>query len=682
MVQPITLYLCGGFNKFQYNHELYHKPLNYIFGKRLFQYTLSPLAANSSPEHPVYIILHQELAQQNLPAEIHKSFPHAHFVFYTLPYITRGPIESAFLALQHFQFPPETPLVFFDNDVLYTKGALGWFYGKIGGGGIKGEGAVVYSGEIPHQQNHPFCYVQFDKDDDNNNTTAGTIRKLYEKRETGGDYACVGIYVFRCSHRIQSGIQEYLRLGHSGVLYFSHLINWLIQSQHAHFEGFCLPERPGMMGTPQQALRLFQENPQRFPSCRLCFDLDNTLVSYPTRPNDYTTCQPLPERIAFLQNCYTAGHHIILSTARRMRTHKGNVNAVLADIGALTFQQLRDFNIPYHEIHFGKPDADFYIDDKAINPYHPDWVSSMGFFHLNPNPKQLINQLPSNKHNQIIRLNEQCVQKRGATRYLSAQATYLKTIYERGELVEQAVYFPRLYDAYEDDGMTILEMEYVKGIPYYKLYQAGLMTTAILQKALDALDCFHSVALNGEELSWLEREVRKNWYDKLEERLRTESVYANWQERDSIVKPIMEKLREYCEGDRMKENCVGLIHGDFWFSNLIWQFNGRVKAIDPRGKVGAREYIGGDAWYDWAKLYQSLMGYDGIVHRGQDERGEEVCNARDLRAFFEGEFERRYGIGSVESLAWLTRGLILGTFPFIEGFNEEMREALCGLLVE
>ena len=44
----------------------------------------------------------------------------------------------------------------------------------------------------------------------------------------------------------------------------------------------------------------------------------------------------------------------------------GNVPAVIADIGEVTINQLRDFGIPYHEICFGKPYAHFYVDDLAV----------------------------------------------------------------------------------------------------------------------------------------------------------------------------------------------------------------------------------------------------------------------------------------------------------------------------
>ena len=49
-----------------------------------------------------------------------------------------------------------------------------------------------------------------------------------------------------------------------------------------------------------------------------------------------------------------------------MKTHKGNLGGVIADIGRVTFDTLEKFDIPYDELYFGKPHAHFYIDDNAF----------------------------------------------------------------------------------------------------------------------------------------------------------------------------------------------------------------------------------------------------------------------------------------------------------------------------
>jgi hypothetical protein len=69
--------------------------------------------------------------------------------------------------------------------------------------------------------------------------------------------------------------------------------------------------------------------------------------------------------------------------------------------------------------------------------------------------------------------------------------------------------------------------------------------------------------------------------------------------------------------------CV--VHGDFCFSNIFYDFRaGTIRAVDPRGHMdGTRTSIHGDARYDIAKLYHSVIGgYDFIVagrYRLQDD---------------------------------------------------------------
>jgi capsule biosynthesis phosphatase len=100
---------------------------------------------------------------------------------------------------------------------------------------------------------------------------------------------------------------------------------------------------------------------------RICFDLDGTLVTAPAVPGDYSTVQPIPDRIALAQKLKAQGHTIIIYTARKMRTHGGNVGKVIAEVGLVTLRTITDFGIPCDELYFGKPEASYYVDDLAIN---------------------------------------------------------------------------------------------------------------------------------------------------------------------------------------------------------------------------------------------------------------------------------------------------------------------------
>lgn len=87
-----------------------------------------------------------------------------------------------------------------------------------------------------------------------------------------------------------------------------------------------------------------------------CFDLDGTLCD--TKGSDYKNSQPKHDRIARVNQLLDNGHHIIIFTAR------GSSSGL--DWTELTRTQLEDWGIQHHEVIFGKPSADFYIDDKAI----------------------------------------------------------------------------------------------------------------------------------------------------------------------------------------------------------------------------------------------------------------------------------------------------------------------------
>ena len=111
---------------------------------------------------------------------------------------------------------------------------------------------------------------------------------------------------------------------------------------------------------------------------RICFDLDNTLVTFPKVDGDYSTVEPIQNNIDAVRYLYDMGHHIIIYTARRMRTHDGDVEKVVDDIGDITREKLSEFGIPYHELVFGKPYAQCYVDDLALNPYETDIRVALG----------------------------------------------------------------------------------------------------------------------------------------------------------------------------------------------------------------------------------------------------------------------------------------------------------------
>jgi dTDP-glucose 4,6-dehydratase len=89
-----------------------------------------------------------------------------------------------------------------------------------------------------------------------------------------------------------------------------------------------------------------------------CFDIDGVIATIVPN-NDYSLAAPIAETVDLINRLYDAGHTIVLHTAR------GSLTGI--DWRALTIQQLGAWGVRYHKVQFGKPAADFYIDDKLIS---------------------------------------------------------------------------------------------------------------------------------------------------------------------------------------------------------------------------------------------------------------------------------------------------------------------------
>lgn len=92
-----------------------------------------------------------------------------------------------------------------------------------------------------------------------------------------------------------------------------------------------------------------------------CFDIDGTVCT--NTEGDYSKAEPFAEVIAEVNRLFAQGHRIILYTAR------GSTTGI--NWRELTESQLRRWGVCYHDLYTGKPTADIYIDDKAINTH--DW---------------------------------------------------------------------------------------------------------------------------------------------------------------------------------------------------------------------------------------------------------------------------------------------------------------------
>jgi capsule biosynthesis phosphatase len=115
---------------------------------------------------------------------------------------------------------------------------------------------------------------------------------------------------------------------------------------------------------------------------RLVIDLDGTITQDdPVRA--YSEKLPDLRVVARMRDYKAMGFTIVVHTARSMRSFENSVGLIAAHTLPVIIDWLKANDIPYDEIHIGKPwcgTDGFYVDDRAIRP--GEFVSlSLGQIH-------------------------------------------------------------------------------------------------------------------------------------------------------------------------------------------------------------------------------------------------------------------------------------------------------------
>ena len=87
-------------------------------------------------------------------------------------------------------------------------------------------------------------------------------------------------------------------------------------------------------------------------------DIDDTICNSPDKP-DYTNSTPITANIEKANKLYEEGNTIVYWTARGTQTG--------IDWTDTTKKQFNEWGVKYHDLKFGKPYYDLFIDDKNIN---------------------------------------------------------------------------------------------------------------------------------------------------------------------------------------------------------------------------------------------------------------------------------------------------------------------------
>ena len=97
---------------------------------------------------------------------------------------------------------------------------------------------------------------------------------------------------------------------------------------------------------------------------RWVFDMDGVIcfTTYEIKDKKWTylDAEPNKEIIDRINELYEMGEHITIYTARG--------STIKIDWKTITEEQLEEWGVKYHELKFGKPGAEVYVDDRTIPP--------------------------------------------------------------------------------------------------------------------------------------------------------------------------------------------------------------------------------------------------------------------------------------------------------------------------
>jgi aminoglycoside phosphotransferase len=210
-------------------------------------------------------------------------------------------------------------------------------------------------------------------------------------------------------------------------------------------------------------------------------------------------------------------------------------------------------------------------------------------FYKNTIETRIFNEIITTKNNTIKKISKD----------LSGEIYYYKNI-----PIELKYMFP-LFLQCDDIKNTWYEMENIHGIPISKLYVSEELSLKQFQNIMNTLNKLHTFPVSNS----INITIYGNYINKLKERYEKYD-YSKFVNHQKIYTFLYTKLTIY---ERKNRGKISIIHGDPVFTNILIQQSENIKFIDMRGMIDKKLTIYGDIFYDYAKIYQSLIGYDEIL---------------------------------------------------------------------
>ncbi len=445
-----------------------------------------------------------------------------------------------------------------------------------------------------------YSYVNIDS---NNN-----IVEIKEK-EAISTIANAGVYVFENVDVLKNSCYNILLK--PGELYLSRAVDDAVNNGNI-FKSIDITNSFDCCGTPAQ-LKTYSRSTKSKKI--LCFDIDGTLVY-----DLYKNPKAIEKNVTFCNEAYKDGHEIILHTARGMLSNNGDRNKIEA-LRPYIVDTLNSLGILYHQLILMKPYADLYIDDKSIAA-HKDLEKETGLYLYEEHQSRIHNKITSNG-NKIIKEGN----LDGENYYYNNKPEEIKDL------------FPKVYNT----SRNCVVLQKINKPTYSTLLMSQKLTKLDIDFLIQSIDRIHKLQSDGKEidLNWaykqkvVERlDYFKDLYTKLEINV---DFYRNMSNLDF-------------------KNSYGRIHGDPVFTNVFLDSN-HCKFIDSRGVWDQKLTNSGDIDYDYAKILQSLYGYDYALH-------DELIQDSYLKSLRDYYLDKIKDVTDVNQLKNKTRLLFVSMIPF------------------
>jgi tRNA A-37 threonylcarbamoyl transferase component Bud32 len=385
-----------------------------------------------------------------------------------------------------------------------------------------------------------------------------------------------GAFYFKDTLLLKSYIEKIILLNdnifNNNNLSLINVLNMMI-SENIHFNKYEISnENIYNLETPFN-LRLFYNNYPKVNAInnnlmikpkRIVFQLEDILISY--KDGEFF---PNIKNINYLKYLKKLGNTIIINTSY--------------DYFIITI--LKKYDIDYDVINVNLVCGDYYIN--LNNVLYNNLEKSLGFYNDKIDPRDF---------NEVICNNNSYTKK---SENLDSQIYYYLNIPNEIKDI-----FPILLDY--DANNKWYTMESINGVNVSNLYTSEILTLIQFDHILGTINRIHNCKITDNNTII---NIYANYSEKLKIRYNSYD-YSKYDNSEKIYNFLLENLNNY---ESKKKGKISVIHGDAVFTNILINKFGKIKMIDMRGSIGSVNSIYGDIFYDYAKIYQSIIGYDEIL---------------------------------------------------------------------